>query len=332
MDFLTLKDKFILQHEDYSNDVLNFMNYMQNIYELNLPKHQDALVNSMRTELIIDSLEYYVNIGQIKKQEPAKKYFVAIGQLFEFVLANSEYSNDNLEKELANPPSREDSYSRKTSEFVLSNLLLQPKEAMPALDYRKIITLIGWCDKFIENDIKRIKKSQHNNITRFRRSTACLCMKLMLLTGVTYREARKIEFKDLNAAESSIRINGYVIRLPKRLSIQFALYYDLRSQFGPESQYLFCDNDGKQWEGATSSSGIPTYMKTAIEETSVTAIIKYGISQLIKNRINDSVIMKLTGANKEVLNDCLDSNTSDENDWEKYINSRIVNTELYYKL
>jgi hypothetical protein len=46
---------------------------MENIKKLSpLPLYQDLLVNSMRTETIIESLKYYVDIGQIKKQEPAK--------------------------------------------------------------------------------------------------------------------------------------------------------------------------------------------------------------------------------------------------------------------
>lgn len=55
----------------------------------------------------------------------------------------------------------------------------------------------------------------------------------------------------------------------------------------------------------TSASGIPSFLKTAILKTTILSISKYGIIQLIKCGINDSVIMNLTGASREIMNDCI---------------------------
>ena len=331
MKFLALKEKFISENSDYGNDVSNFMNYMQHVYGLDLPAQQDLLINGMRTELIIKSLRHYVDIGQIKKQEPAKKYFVAIGQLFEFVLSNSDYSNDNLAKELANPSTREDSYSRKTAAFISENVDLLPKESLSALSSEKIKDLIVWCDTRISKDFGKCPEKDE---TVYKRITACLCIKLMILTGITYREARKIGFANLNAEESTIIINDFTIRLPKKLSVQFREYCNLKTNpLLKKSPYLFSDYCGKQWKGSTSVSGIPNFMKTAINETTVTGLIKYGITQLIKNGTNDDVIMKLTGVNKEIIIDCLDDIAKNDRIWgELYINSKITNTDIYYEL
>lgn len=134
MEFMELKERFLHNNPDYSNDVTNFLNYIQTVREFKLPPQQDFMVNGMNTEQIIESLKYYIDLGQIKKVEPAKKYFVAIGQLFEYVLNNSNYQNDDFQRELANPVTREKSYSRKTNNFINKYDKLKPKESLTRLE------------------------------------------------------------------------------------------------------------------------------------------------------------------------------------------------------
>ena len=86
--------------------------------------------------------------------------------------------------------------------------------------------------------------------------------------------------------------------------MQFQGYKKYRDLF-LTSDYLFVNIDGKQWGDATSDSGIPNFLNTAIGQTNVTGLIKFGITQLIQSGVNDSVIMKLTGASREILNSCL---------------------------
>lgn len=329
MDFLTLKDKFLGVYPDYGNDISNFLYYMENIKKLTLPLHQDDLVNSMRTEAIIKSLEYFIEINQIKKQEPARKYFVSVGQLFEFVLSNSDYKNSDLKQELGNPATRVNSYSRKTNEFIDRCKKLSPKETQSPLTDDEVSVLIEWCDKQLIKDFERNEKLDS---TRYKRISACLCIKLMILTGITYREARKLCFLDLDIDKSTITINDFIIRLPKMLSCQFREFYKVRTNYDTlkDSVFLFNTIDGKQWGEATSTSGIPGFMKTALSKTTIMSITKYGITQLINSGINDSIIMGLTGASREILNDCIGAMTTV--DREREINSKIVNTDKYYKL
>lgn len=329
MDFLTLKDQFLGEYPDYGNDISNFLYYMENIKKLTLPMHQDVLVNSMRTEHIIESLEYYVEINQIKKQEPARKYFVSIGQLFEFVLSNSEYKNSDLKQELGNPATRVNSYSRKTNDFIDKCKKLSPKETQSPLTDEEVNIFIEWCDKQLKKDFERNEKLDS---TRYKRMSACLCIKLMILTGITYREARKLSFLDLDIDKSTVTINDFIIRLPKGLSCQFRKFHIIRTNYNglKDSVFLFNTIDGKQWGEATSPSGIPGFMKTALNKTTIMSITKYGITQLINSGINDSIIMGLTGASREIMNDCIGSMTTINK--EREINSKIVNTDKYYKL
>lgn len=326
MTFSYLKDQFLIENPDYSNDVKNFMAYIERVRKLRIPEQEDFLVEAISTKKIIKSLQYFIDRGQIKKQEPAKKYFVSIGQLFEYVLTNSSYKNDNFLQELANPSTREDSYRRKTNDFILSCDKLEPKEPFAKFDDALIIDLINWCDKSIDANC-----DEQMCDTDFKRMAAALCMKLIMLTGATYRVVRKILLTDLNAQQNTININHFRIRLPLKLSLQFQNYKKYRERFLP-GNLLFVDASGNQWGDATSSSGIPSFMNTAIKQTNLTGLVKYGISQLIQSGINDSVIMKFTDANREILNSCLDDIERNNNFWEQYINSKLVTTDRYYQL
>lgn len=55
----------------------------------------------------------------------------------------------------------------------------------------------------------------------------------------------------------------------------------------------------------TSSSRIPDYMGMLVEITSVTSTVKYGISQLLKAGLSDSIIKKMTGASEKLIQGCL---------------------------
>jgi hypothetical protein len=327
MDFMELKELFLEKNPDYSNDVSNFLFYMQTIREFK-PHQQEIMVNGIKSEDIIESLRYYVERGQIKKQAPAKKYFVAIGQLFEYVLNNSNYQNSDLMNELANPSSREKSYKGKTIKFVEKFDMLKPKESFSTLDRDSIDKLTIWCDSVVE---KYLGKGERIDDTDFKRIVAALCMKLMILIGITYREARKLKYEDLDPQTNVIQVNGFGIRLPLKLSVQFQNYVRYFNEF-VHSDHLFVDIEGNQWGEATTDSGMPNYMKTAIQQTNLTGIVKFGITQLIKSGVNDSVIMKLTGASQELLSSCLHEVQNKDVEWDKYINSKIVTTDYYYML
>jgi hypothetical protein len=67
--------------------------------------------------------------------------------------------------------------------------------------------------------------------------------------------------------------------------------------------------------------------------TDTTGLTKFGINNLIKAGINDSVITKLTGAEETLLKSCIRLDEDDEVEkWDKYINSRISKIDFYYTL
>jgi hypothetical protein len=151
----------------------------------------------------------------------------------------------------------------------------------------------------------------------------------MLFIGITYRVARVLKFSDLEMENNTLIVNGYTVRLPLKLSKQFKQYKELfrKKGFNVENGFLFLTLEGEQWGEKTSSSSIPTFLKSLLGQTSITCIIKYGVKQLILSDMSDNVIIKLTGISREILNDC--SEPLDDDDFYSYINAKIVKTKIY---
>ena len=92
--------------------------------------------------------------------------------------------------------------------------------------------------------------------------------------------------------------------------------------------FLFTNAQGEEWGETTSASGISDTLSQLIESTSVTSIIKYGISQLLKAGLNDSIIKQITGASDTLIKGCI---VHKDEDIERIINNRLVDVELYYQ-
>ncbi|SHM82561.1 hypothetical protein SAMN02746066_03459 [Anaerosporobacter mobilis DSM 15930] len=326
-----LKDRFLNENPGYINDINNFINYIETQIE-QASFYNEFTLRGMTVKGILNSLEYLVNIEQIQKKEPAKKYISAVGQLFAYIFDNSEIQNISLKSQLDLPQKRKGSYLKVCYDFISKSEVLQDKESYKALDDATVNKLIIWCDNKIDKAIDQ----NSNNIKdiNFKHMVAALCIKLILLTGCTYRVVRAIKISDLDTELSLITVNGYDIRLPLGLSRQFKYYKQIYidKKFNYLEGFLFVGTDGKQWGSGTSSSGITNYLKTEIEKTDITGIIKYGITQLMLQDVNDSVIIRLTGANKDIIEDCLPQDSKKEIEWFSYINSKIVKTGIYKEL
>ena len=152
----------------------------------------------------------------------------------------------------------------------------------------------------------------------------------MMLYGITYRELRKIKWENFDEYYGFITVNGIELRLPPKLSrqLQQVQKFVFQNHVKSNEDLLFTDGNGEPWGEITSSSGIPDYLGTLIEVTSVTSIVKYGIGQLLKAGLSDSVIKKITGASDKLIQGCL---LTEDDELKKTINNKIVMAELYYE-
>ena len=212
----------------------------------------------MTTTYILDSLQYNIANEKIKSKETAKKYLTSIGMLVDYILAKSSIKNISLKNELGAPSRWEDSsYRSQCNRFVESCVNLRDKEIFSAIEYDMAEQLIEWCDIQIRNAIEG--ENLFGRSALFRKMVAGLCVKLMLLTGVTYRCVRQLKMEALDLDANTITISNYTIRLPIIFSKQIREYAIIRENNSINGEFLFVNAKGKQWKDQTASSGIPAY-------------------------------------------------------------------------
>lgn len=169
-----------------------------------------------------------------------------------------------------------------------------------ALRQSDVEIILKWADK-------QFKEQEWMDSTKFRKAMAAIGIKMMLLYGVTYRELRKMKWSDYDELYGYIVINDFELRLPSKLWVQMQKikFYIEENRIKNENNLIFTDASGQPWEDVTSYSGIPDYLNALLGITSVTSIIKYGISQLLKAGLSDSIIKKMTGASEKLIQGCL---------------------------
>lgn len=323
-----LVKEFIEANKDYKNDINNFVNYLET-QEEGASFYNRFTLGGMSTRGIIESVDYYVSIGQFKKKETARKYLSSIGQLFEFIFERTDIENTDLKNQLGAPANREESYIRRCNEYVNNCDLLAEKEKNRALNDEEARELLNICDKYIADVLEN--RIEENNNLMVKKMIVAMSVKLMLFTGITYRQIRVLRFSDLDFEDCSITINGYTIRLPQKYNRQIRGYRNKLSDCGFDVKfgYLFTTIEGEQWGEKTSSSGIPDFLRNHSNQSSITSVVKYGVTKLLLAGMSDNVVVKLTGVSRDILEDCV---KPEEENMFCYINDKLLKNPLYSEL
>lgn len=320
-----LKDQFVRRYKDYENDVNNFFDYLISKYDVSIDSTNITLImQGIDTEEIRNSLEYLVEIGKYKKEETAKKYANAIGRFFEFIKENSSLRNQDLFDALEKNSRKDDSYIARMMLYIERCSKLEAKETFDIMEESKVEELLDWCDEQL-NEVLRWEEERG-----YKKANAALCIKLMLIYGITYRVARNIRLYQIDLDNNEIELGGFRLRLPVHLGRQMSRFiiYKNENLAKNNEDYLFTDRKGKPWSENTSSSSIPNFLKTRFGSTDLTGIIKYGIKQLLMTGLNDHVVKKITGASNDLISGCI---TNSDKDWYREINNKIVTVQLYYR-
>ena len=310
--------EFIERNKDYKNDIDNFINYLET-QEKGASFYNRYTLGGMSTKGILESLDYYVSIGQFKKKETARKYLSAVGQLFEYIFENTNIENTDLRNQLGAPVNRIESYARQCNEYVNNNDLLAEKERNRALVDGEARQLIEKCNRYIDD---AFSLDDSRNSVVIKKMIVSMSIKLILLMGVAYRQIRLLRFCDIEFMGGVICLNGYKIRLPLRYNKQLHEYKDKLEAFGfnVDNGYLFPTLEGEQWGEKTSSSGIPDFLRSNSSESSITSLVKYGVTKLLLAGVSDNIIIKITGVSRDILDDCI---KPEEEDTYCYINEKM---------
>lgn len=334
MDYLKIAEEFSGNYPDYKNDVWNFTEYLKKQWKSSL---SDAnvrfLLQGLNVEFLLDSLIYNVEERKIyKRKNAAKKYATVIGLFFNYIRKNTDIDNPTLFESITYNRLRENAYMKRMMAYINECDKLQGTIELEGVGRSEAEKVLRWSDDQLKDDKRWYSDIEAKEIdeTAFRKAMAALGMKMMLIYGFTYRELRKIKRNQYDSTRNTIMINGLEIRLPINLGIQMKRMIDFLNvnEIRNEQGFLFTNAQGEEWGGITSASGISDILVSLIESTSVTSIVKYGISQLLKAGLNDSIIKQITGASDTLIRGCI---VHGDEDIERIINNKLVNVELYYQ-
>jgi integrase len=323
MDFDKMLELFSAENE-YIAEMKNFKSYLLD----DNSNISIKLLGGIRTEHIIESIDYNIKHNGYESKSIAFKYAVAIAQFYRYANQSRWFSNDDLLKKINTYRLDSDSYYARINTYIKTNSKLKKKSSKTVYSEQEVIDLLTVIDEYFENiDNEKEKKS-------YFKMSGMLAIKLMLLTGAKYSAIRNIIYNDLDSVLNTITINGFKIRLPINLSRQFQIYKEVR-QFALDeaSEYLFTDNNGSQWNPTTSYTYITELISECLMRFDTTGITKYGIKNLLLVGTGVKEIERLTGAGKDLIRDCMTEKIVDEKDnIDIYINRKISNTDIFYKL
>lgn len=325
MDYKDITNDFIKEYPDYKSDVANFSEYIEVNWKNSLSGDGlRILLQGIDVDFILKSLIYNVEIvKRYKSKTKAKRYATVIGQLFNYIRKTTDIVNPDLYDAISFNRLRENSYMQQMMAYIDRCEMLAGIVEQEPLTSTEVEKILIWAnEQFISQEWE--------DTTSFKKAMAAIGIKMMMLYGITYRELRKMKWSDYDEMYDCITVNGFELRLPLKLSVQLRgiKSFIFKKEIVNGNNLIFAGFQGEAWNDITSSSGIPDYMGVLLGITSVTSIVKYGISQLLKAGLSDSVIKKMTGASEKLIQGCL---LHEDSELKQIINTKILMADQYYE-
>jgi len=317
-------DAMITEYDSYVAELKNFKSYLLS----DNPIINNKILGGIRTEHIIESIEYNIAHNDYNSKSIASKYAIGIAQFFRYATANNWFSNDNLVSEINMYRFDSNSYYFKISNFIREHSKLTNKQSKETCTSKEVSEIISTIDSYFSKVENGLQKPSYTKVC------CMLAIKLILLTGAKYGVIRNLKYDDFNPKLNTLKINGFNIRLPLKLSEQFQTYDKLRlSTLSSPSLFLFTSQEGKQWGTNTNSNGLTDILSISIMRLDTTGITKYGISNLLKAGLGIKEIEQLSGAKSDIIRSCMTINSENEAiKLNNYINMCLSNTDSYYIL
>lgn len=317
-------DEMINEYGTYIPELKNFKSYLLS----DSTNINTKLLGGIRTEHIMESIDYNIRHNGYTSKSIASKYAIAIAQFYRYATQQNWFTNHDFLNHINMYRLDEDSYYYKIGNYIKKNPKLTKKTTIPTCTQDEVNTLISTIDKYFE----KYKNSIEN--MSFPKVCGMLAIKIILLTGAKYSVIPALRYQDLNIELNTLKIKKYTLRLPVKLSSQFHIYSKLRAiALTNPSEYLFCTQNGDPWRGTSPNSNIVDFLSVVILRQDTTGISKYGISNLLKAGIGITEIEKLTDAKTAIIRGCMTNEVISEDDLiNKHLNMCIANIDCFYKL
>lgn len=284
-------------------------------------KNYIEYLTAIKIDVILESLNYYIKSNSIKKKSAAYFYIRTIKKYFEY-LNNNGIENERLIKSFGYNNSR--SYDFKMGQVIENNSDLEKIESKDAVDFEDIKLLITSLDEKITeaiNDLNILTCAYQKN-NPYNDLVYLLSIKLMIFSGIDYAGLRLLERNCFDCLKLKITINGYTIHIPDNLGWQLKRYIDIKEKRGIESKCFLVPNNGEALSLQTSA--ISDILNEVIGRGDTSGIRKYVITEMIRNGINQSFIMKMTGAGEKTFEDCQNTVNKERHiEANRYIDSKM---------
>lgn len=257
---------------------------------------------AMSVDEILESLDYFIRRNHIKKETVAKHYCEMIKKFFHFLRSKGV---ENKEFFLCLGRKGNDSFDSIVRNYVISDERLKRPESNEEYEDDEIIILIERANSIINNSLNH----EHELFSgkkkySFKKFTAAIGVKLIILSGTSFNNISKIELQDFDVKEKTIKISGYELHLPIDLYLQLKEYIRIRSLINTKNTKLLVKSDGKSLKGVSDLEAAMILENG--EKGNVTGITKNVIIKMIRSNIRLNIIMKLTEAGTRNINYCID--------------------------
>lgn len=287
-----------------------------------------SYLSSMRDTEILESLQQYIDNNEVTKISVARHYISVVKRYFNF-LYGLQIENNNLLRNFTLEKRYSDSFNNKLKEFIDNNNRLADIGTKSALTLEEVKLLVVECDQEIEDILKEpqttlfstINKISYNNIM------SAVALKLMVFTGVKFNVLNSIAIEDLNINHNTICINNFTIHLPDNLATQFKYYLDIRKRIPSELNTLFV-----QYEGdilGRKNRILSERLQQYIGRQDTTGITKFGVIEMIKKGVNQSLLQEFTGVGMDIFKDCQQQVNGEKNKYgSRYLDSKLRSLEI----
>lgn len=159
------------------------------------------VVNTMNLEKLIQSVEHYVNAGNIKSRATVDVYYSVLRSFYGFLYEKYGSQNEYFQK-IEKIDEFKTAYEKKIKE-----LHLRDSDQLEPIERSMAQIILKQCDKIIDEiDVQEIlvkKKGVYSNYI------SSLIVKLVLLYGLKNDVIRKLEIDNYNAQLNTLTINRY---------------------------------------------------------------------------------------------------------------------------
>ena len=316
-------DEMIEDFNNYVPELKNFKSYLLSDSQ----GINTKLLGGIRTEHIIESIDYNIAHNGYTSKSIASKYAIAIAQFYRYAIDQMWFANNDLLAQINSYRLSESSYYNMIGNYIRNNPKLSNKAVKSPCTNTEINDIIITIDSYFREHANNIESMSFSKVS------SMLAIKLMILTGAKYSVIRDLKFDHLKLDENTITIQKYTIRLPVNLSLQFRIFYKLRKNvLNLSSKYLFCNQDSSQWHKSIYS-GIADFLSVTILRMDTTGISKYGITNSLKAGVSIVEIENLTGAKGDLIRGCMPIDLESDIDKEnRLMNMKLASSEHYYKL